>query len=235
MSCFALLIASIAGWKSEPLPTDWGEKHPDGRVWKSHPAKRQGDNTSEREFIKVRYWINNHVLDQMKALLDMVLIVCVQLRMCIYCITVPFVGSCCASIYCRVNAQEKSNNHLCPPSVLEMLRHHYVQYITACRAEESLAVAQQVGEEMSEKLQTVTQDKQNFDFKTAAELDDLYRTKKNLEERLVELIRCKNLSYITHILGFGSCLTPYTYCTRVFSERKMHFGRRQIIWSFSRN
>uniref|UniRef100_A0A1A8EXP8 FYVE and coiled-coil domain containing 1 n=1 Tax=Nothobranchius korthausae TaxID=1143690 RepID=A0A1A8EXP8_9TELE len=35
-------------------------------------------------------------------------------------------------------------------------------------------------------------DKQSFDLRTAAELDDLYRTKVNLEERLVELIREKD-------------------------------------------
>jgi len=44
---------------------------------------------------------------------------------------------------------------------------------------------------MAENLRRVTQDKQSFDLRTAAELDDLYRTKINLEERLVELIRYK--------------------------------------------
>lgn len=48
---------------------------------------------------------------------------------------------------------------------------------------------------MSENLRRVTQDKQSFDIRTAAELDDLYRTKINLEERLVELIRYKHASY----------------------------------------
>uniref|UniRef100_A0A8P4GA69 FYVE and coiled-coil domain containing 1b n=1 Tax=Dicentrarchus labrax TaxID=13489 RepID=A0A8P4GA69_DICLA len=46
--------------------------------------------------------------------------------------------------------------------------------------------------QMSENLRRITQDKLSFDFKTAAELDDLYRTKINLEERLVELIREKD-------------------------------------------
>lgn len=59
----------------------------------------------------------------------------------------------------------------------------------ACRSEDGLAVAQQVCQEMSENLRRLTQDKQSFDLRTAAELDDLYRTKINLEERLVELIR----------------------------------------------
>uniref|UniRef100_A0A3Q3W8F7 FYVE and coiled-coil domain containing 1b n=1 Tax=Mola mola TaxID=94237 RepID=A0A3Q3W8F7_MOLML len=46
--------------------------------------------------------------------------------------------------------------------------------------------------EMSENVRRLTQDKQSFDLQTAAELDDLYRTKINLEERLVELIREKD-------------------------------------------
>ncbi|XP_026005449.1 FYVE and coiled-coil domain-containing protein 1 isoform X3 [Astatotilapia calliptera] len=60
------------------------------------------------------------------------------------------------------------------------------------RSEEALAVAQRACQEMAENLRRVTQDKQSFDVKMAAELDDLYRTKINLEERLVELIREKD-------------------------------------------
>ncbi|XP_039999863.1 FYVE and coiled-coil domain-containing protein 1-like isoform X2 [Xiphias gladius] len=60
------------------------------------------------------------------------------------------------------------------------------------RSEEGLAAAQRTCQEMSENLRRVTQDKHSFDLKTAAELDDLYRTKINLEERLVELIREKD-------------------------------------------
>ncbi|XP_059200278.1 FYVE and coiled-coil domain-containing protein 1-like [Centropristis striata] len=60
------------------------------------------------------------------------------------------------------------------------------------RSEDGLAAAQRTCQEMSENLRKVTQDKQSFDLKTAAELDDLYRTKINLEERLVELIREKD-------------------------------------------
>ncbi|XP_073347704.1 FYVE and coiled-coil domain-containing protein 1 [Pagrus major] len=60
------------------------------------------------------------------------------------------------------------------------------------RSEDGLAVAQRACQEMSENLRRVTQDKQSFDLRTAAELDDLYRTKINLEERLVELIREKD-------------------------------------------
>ncbi|XP_027877131.1 FYVE and coiled-coil domain-containing protein 1 [Xiphophorus couchianus] len=60
------------------------------------------------------------------------------------------------------------------------------------RSEESLAAAQRACQEMAENLRRVKQDKQSFDLKTSAELDDLYRTKINLEERLVELIREKD-------------------------------------------
>ncbi|XP_051257043.1 FYVE and coiled-coil domain-containing protein 1 isoform X1 [Dicentrarchus labrax] len=60
------------------------------------------------------------------------------------------------------------------------------------RSEDGLAKAKHACQEMSENLRRITQDKLSFDFKTAAELDDLYRTKINLEERLVELIREKD-------------------------------------------
>ncbi|XP_070775066.1 FYVE and coiled-coil domain-containing protein 1 [Enoplosus armatus] len=60
------------------------------------------------------------------------------------------------------------------------------------RSEDGLAAAQRACQEMSDNLRRVIQDKQSFDLKTTAELDDLYRTKINLEERLVELIREKD-------------------------------------------
>ncbi|KAM6990093.1 FYVE and coiled-coil domain-containing protein 1 isoform 2-T3 [Tautogolabrus adspersus] len=60
------------------------------------------------------------------------------------------------------------------------------------RSDDGLAAAQKTCQEMCENLRRATQDKQSFDLKTAAELDDLYRTKINLEERLVELIREKD-------------------------------------------
>ncbi|RVE61992.1 hypothetical protein OJAV_G00176600 [Oryzias javanicus] len=61
------------------------------------------------------------------------------------------------------------------------------------RSEESVAAARQTCQEMAENLRMLTQDKQSLDLRTAAELDDLYRTKINLEERLVELIREKDV------------------------------------------
>lgn len=60
------------------------------------------------------------------------------------------------------------------------------------RSEEALAAAQHACQELRENLRRVTQEQKSFDLKTAAEIDDLYRTKINLEERLVELIREKD-------------------------------------------
>lgn len=71
---------------------------------------------------------------------------------------------------------------------------------------------------MAENVRKVTQDKQSFDLKTAAELDDLYRTKINLEERLVELIRYISLFvYCMYSMTFESlninffCFDLFTY------------------------
>ncbi|KAK0134464.1 FYVE and coiled-coil domain-containing protein 1 [Merluccius polli] len=60
------------------------------------------------------------------------------------------------------------------------------------RTAEGLAVAEQACEEMSDRLRRANQEQQSRDVKMAAELDDLYRTKVNLEERLIELIRDKD-------------------------------------------
>ncbi|KAM8838043.1 FYVE and coiled-coil domain-containing protein 1 isoform 1-T1 [Synchiropus picturatus] len=60
------------------------------------------------------------------------------------------------------------------------------------RSEEALKASQRACRELSEKLQRVTQEKQNLDLKAAAELEDLHRIKIHLEERLLELIREKD-------------------------------------------
>lgn len=62
-------------------------------------------------------------------------------------------------------------------------------YMCVSRSEDGLAVAQRACQDLGESLRKAAQDKQSFDMKTGAELDDLYRTKINLEERLIELIR----------------------------------------------
>ncbi|CAL8279637.1 unnamed protein product [Lota lota] len=60
------------------------------------------------------------------------------------------------------------------------------------RTAEGLAVAEKACEEMSDRLRRANQEQQSRDMKMAAELDDLYRTKINLEDRLIELIRDKD-------------------------------------------
>ncbi|XP_050990445.1 LOW QUALITY PROTEIN: FYVE and coiled-coil domain-containing protein 1 [Labeo rohita] len=60
------------------------------------------------------------------------------------------------------------------------------------RAEEELALAQQSCKELGVNLSRSAMEKQAIELKMSAELDDLYRTKKNLEERLIELIRDKD-------------------------------------------
>ncbi|XP_028974837.2 FYVE and coiled-coil domain-containing protein 1 isoform X1 [Esox lucius] len=70
---------------------------------------------------------------------------------------------------------------------IELLTNNLAKY------EESLAVSQRACEELKEELSKVCQDKQSCELRTSAELDDLYRTKINLEERLIELIREKDV------------------------------------------
>ncbi|XP_016146303.1 FYVE and coiled-coil domain-containing protein 1-like [Sinocyclocheilus grahami] len=60
------------------------------------------------------------------------------------------------------------------------------------RAEEDLALAKQSCNELGVNLSRCVMEKQAIELKMSAELDDLYRTKKNLEERLIELIRDKD-------------------------------------------
>uniref|UniRef100_A0A673IHY7 FYVE and coiled-coil domain-containing protein 1-like n=1 Tax=Sinocyclocheilus rhinocerous TaxID=307959 RepID=A0A673IHY7_9TELE len=60
------------------------------------------------------------------------------------------------------------------------------------RAEEELALTQQSCNELGVNLSRSVMEKQAIELKMSAEIDDLYRTKKNLEERLIELIRDKD-------------------------------------------
>lgn len=55
--------------------------------------------------------------------------------------------------------------------------------------EEAHLVAQKLCEELKHKLSATEADGQSQCLKMAAEIDDLNRTKANLEERLIELIR----------------------------------------------
>ncbi|CAL9689230.1 unnamed protein product [Knipowitschia caucasica] len=104
------------------------------------------------------------------------------------------------------------------------------------RSEEARAAAENACKELSENLRRVTQDRKSVDQKTTAELDDLYRTKINLEERLIELIREKDtLWQRTDALEFEqklrdeemerdvnhcvSCLSPFSFWLRKYTCR----------------
>lgn len=56
-------------------------------------------------------------------------------------------------------------------------------------AEDALADVQKVKEELKQRVDKAEADKQNHHLKMSAEIDDLCRTKSNLEERLIELIK----------------------------------------------
>ncbi|KAJ8389006.1 hypothetical protein AAFF_G00124030 [Aldrovandia affinis] len=60
------------------------------------------------------------------------------------------------------------------------------------RTEEDLSSAQKRCEQLSERLDVAVAERESHAVKMAAELDDLCRTKTNLEERLIELIRDKD-------------------------------------------
>uniref|UniRef100_A0A3Q2Y155 FYVE and coiled-coil domain-containing protein 1-like n=1 Tax=Hippocampus comes TaxID=109280 RepID=A0A3Q2Y155_HIPCM len=72
-------------------------------------------------------------------------------------------------------------------------RYFSLVWYFAQRCQEELDATQRACQELRDTLRSVTLDKQNLDLRTAAELDDLYQTKVNLEERLVELIRDKDV------------------------------------------
>ncbi|XP_070764455.1 FYVE and coiled-coil domain-containing protein 1 [Enoplosus armatus] len=62
----------------------------------------------------------------------------------------------------------------------------------ATSAEDAHLAVQKLCEELTQKLNTTEADKRNQCLKMSAEIDDLNRTKINLEERLIELIRDKD-------------------------------------------
>uniref|UniRef100_H3CMD0 FYVE and coiled-coil domain-containing protein 1 n=1 Tax=Tetraodon nigroviridis TaxID=99883 RepID=H3CMD0_TETNG len=62
----------------------------------------------------------------------------------------------------------------------------------ASRAEEAHAAAQKTCQELKQKLSSTEAEKANQLLTMSAEIDDLSRTKSNLEERLIELIRDKD-------------------------------------------
>lgn len=65
----------------------------------------------------------------------------------------------------------------------------YLWFCVHVRAQEEIALTQKACQDLSENLRRTVMEKETCDLKSSAEIDDLYRTKRNLEERLIELIR----------------------------------------------
>uniref|UniRef100_A0A673ID61 FYVE and coiled-coil domain-containing protein 1-like n=1 Tax=Sinocyclocheilus rhinocerous TaxID=307959 RepID=A0A673ID61_9TELE len=74
----------------------------------------------------------------------------------------------------------------------KVLELEVLDLITIDGSEEELALTQQSCNELGVNLSRSVMEKQAIELKMSAEIDDLYRTKKNLEERLIELIRDKD-------------------------------------------
>uniref|UniRef100_A0A6Q2XVJ1 FYVE and coiled-coil domain-containing protein 1 n=1 Tax=Esox lucius TaxID=8010 RepID=A0A6Q2XVJ1_ESOLU len=70
---------------------------------------------------------------------------------------------------------------------------HSSIFLILFSAEEALAAVQAVREELKQKLEQAEVEKHNHYLRTTAEIDDLYRTKSTLEERLIELIKDKDV------------------------------------------
>uniref|UniRef100_A0A8C1NN61 FYVE and coiled-coil domain containing 1b n=1 Tax=Cyprinus carpio TaxID=7962 RepID=A0A8C1NN61_CYPCA len=89
---------------------------------------------------------------------------------------------------------EKKNALICDSETIINQKEEQIKSLRLdlTRAEEELALTQQSCNELSVDLSRSAMEKQAIELKMSAEIDDLYRTKKNLEERLIELIRDKD-------------------------------------------
>ncbi|XP_063049010.1 FYVE and coiled-coil domain-containing protein 1 [Engraulis encrasicolus] len=92
------------------------------------------------------------------------------------------------------HAVEERNAHIAQTERVLQQKEEEVKKLTGdlSKVEGQLALAQKACQDLSESLRRTTVEKQTSDLKTSAEIDDLYRTKRNLEERLIELIRDKD-------------------------------------------
>ncbi|KAL2097027.1 hypothetical protein ACEWY4_006234 [Coilia grayii] len=92
------------------------------------------------------------------------------------------------------HAVEERNAHIAHTERVLQQKEEEVKKLTGdlSKVEGQLALAQKACQDLSESLRRTTVEKQTSDLKTSAEIDDLYRTKRNLEERLIELIRDKD-------------------------------------------
>ncbi|XP_042574943.1 FYVE and coiled-coil domain-containing protein 1-like isoform X3 [Cyprinus carpio] len=89
---------------------------------------------------------------------------------------------------------EKKNALICDSETIINQKEEQIKSLRLdlTRAEEELALTQQSCNELGVDLSRSAMEKQAIELKMSAEIDDLYRTKKNLEERLIELIRDKD-------------------------------------------
>ncbi|KAJ8336509.1 hypothetical protein SKAU_G00377290 [Synaphobranchus kaupii] len=93
---------------------------------------------------------------------------------------------------------EQQTADSCQSQVLEEKNHHNTQKElqilrdNLTRTEQELAYSRSTCVSLREALNRASVEKQGSDLMTSAEIDDLYRTKKNLEERLIQLIKEKD-------------------------------------------
>ncbi|KAL4657172.1 FYVE and coiled-coil domain-containing protein 1-like isoform X9 [Arapaima gigas] len=96
------------------------------------------------------------------------------------------------STCCKLLEEKKMQIEECEGTIRQMNDKLQQQNEKLTRAEGELAAAQIMCRDFGEQLDQAAAERQSCDMKTSAEIDDLYRTKKNLEERLIELIREKD-------------------------------------------
>lgn len=87
---------------------------------------------------------------------------------------------------------------------LQLKKKDTESFFTLFSAEEAHLAVQKMCEELKQKLNTTDADKQSQYLKMTAEIDDLNRTKTNLEERLIELIRY-GLVFVNSCQPFQGC------------------------------
>ncbi|XP_026876991.2 FYVE and coiled-coil domain-containing protein 1 isoform X2 [Electrophorus electricus] len=95
--------------------------------------------------------------------------------------------------YCQMIEEKNTSIASCDGLLLQKEEQLNQMKEDLSKAQEKFALAQKACQDLSENLQKITSEKQTCDLKASAEIDDLYRTKRNLEERLVELIRDKDV------------------------------------------
>ncbi|XP_051989914.1 FYVE and coiled-coil domain-containing protein 1 isoform X1 [Xyrauchen texanus] len=89
---------------------------------------------------------------------------------------------------------EKKNSFIGNSETVIYQKEEQIKSLTVdlSRAEEELALAQKTCQDLKVNLSRSTEEKQDCELRMSAEIDDLFRTKRNLEERLIELIREKD-------------------------------------------